>query len=247
VDTTTLVALSFVFFAAFVTESAVGFGGALLVVSLGAQVLAPRELLPVFQPLALGLSALLLWRGRAAVDVRFFLRTLLPAITPGVLVGMVLFRVGRPDLLLLLVGIAISALASFELWGMARGQLAAPLPAPLVRRVLFAAGIMHGLFGSSGPPVVWVASRVLPDKTIFRATLSLLWFTLSLMLLAGFAADGTLHTASLLASAKLVPALLLGFVLGDRLHARVPQRAFRLVVAVLLVVAGLLLCLRALT
>ncbi len=234
-----------VLFLAFLVESAVGFGSALVAVSLGAQFIGLAQLFPVFQPLSLVLSLILVVRDRAHVKARFLVREILPPILPGVIVGMALFRLGPADALLLGVGVAIALLAAFELRRTLRGADPTPLAPWLARTVLVGAGVIHGLFGTSGPPVVWVVSRALPDKASFRATLALLWLLLSVVLVAGYVADGSLGAASLTKSAALGVPLVLGYVVGNALHHRIPQRAFRLGVCVLLVVAGVVLVVRA--
>jgi uncharacterized membrane protein YfcA len=234
-----------VLFLSFLVESAVGFGSALVAVSLGAQLVPLTELFPIFQPLSLVLSLILVVRDRAHVQASFLLREVLPPMLPGVVVGLLLFRLGPADALLLGVGAAIVALALFELRRTLRGQDAAPLPTWLARTVLVGAGVIHGLFGTSGPPVVWVASRALPDKASFRATLALLWLLLSIVLIGGYVVDGSLNATSLVKSAALALPLIAGYVVGNALHHRIPQRAFRLGVCVLLVVAGAILVMRA--
>ena len=49
----------------------------------------------------------------------------------------------------------------------------------LLNFILFLGGIIHGAFGSGGPFVVIYATRALPDKSDFRATICTLWFTLN--------------------------------------------------------------------
>jgi uncharacterized membrane protein YfcA len=237
---------AFVLFLSFLVESAVGFGSALVAVSLGAQFVPLKELFPVFQPLSLGLSTIIVVREWRHVQARFLVREVLPPMLPGVAVGLALFRLGPADALLLGVGTAIVALALFELRRTLRGQDAAPLPPAVARVVLLGAGVVHGLFGTSGPPVVWVTSRALPDKASFRATLSLLWLVLSIVLVLGYVVDGSLGLAALIRSAVLVVPLVAGYVVGNALHHAVPQRTFRLGVCVLLVVAGAVLATRAL-
>jgi uncharacterized membrane protein YfcA len=233
---------------AFATEAAVGFGSTLIVVSLAALFIPLPTLLPTYQPLAVALSAVVVWRERAHIDGAFLRRVILPCMLPGVAVGMVLFRVWKAEALLFLVGLAIAALAGVELLRL-RSEPSSGRPDaasnPLTTAVLVVAGVVHGLFGTSGPLVVWAATRTLTDKARFRATLSLLWFLLSAALVGGFVLDGTLTSSSLSQSARLVPTMLIGYVVGDRVHQSVPQRAFRLGVCVLLIVAGAVLALRA--
>lgn len=239
-----ILSLALVFFGAFLVESAVGFGSALIVIALASHILPVAQLFPVFQPLAFGLSATVVLKNRRHIDLGFLVRSVLPPMVPGLLVGMVLFRVWRSEALLFLVGIAIAGLAAFELRETIRGGGLKPLPSRVGQIVLFVAGILHGLFGTSGPPVVYVASRALPDKTTFRATLSLLWLLLSAVLVVGFVSDGSLGLREVGTSALLLPVLVAGYVVGDRLHHVVPTRIFRIAVAALLVLAGLALAAR---
>lgn len=248
IDMTT-VGLAAVLSVAFLTEAAIGFGSTLIVVSVAALFVPLTTLLPTYQPLAVGLSLVVAWRERAHIDAAFLRRAVLPLMLPGLVGGMILYRVWRAEALLFLVGVAIAGLALVELRRLLRP---ATIPVGGVRTalvtgvVLVVAGIVHGLFGTSGPLVVWSASRTLEDKARFRATLSLLWLLLGVTLLAGFVVDGTLTSATLGHSVVLLPTMLLGYVVGDRVHHAVPQRAFRLGVCVLLIVAGLVLSTRAL-
>lgn len=229
----------------FLTEAAVGFGSTLVVVSLAAQVVPLTTLLPIFQPLALGLSAMIVIRERKDLDITFLARQVLPAMLPGLAVGMALYRVWRLEALLVVVGLAIAGLALIELRRLL-AEAAHARPGPLVLgSTLFGAGIIHGLFGTSGPLVVWAASRVLDDKARFRATLSLLWLLLSVVLIIGFVVDGSLGMVEAGRSLWLAPTLVGGYLVGDAVHRRVPQRTFRLAVCVLLVAAGGVLALRA--
>jgi uncharacterized membrane protein YfcA len=248
VDAATL-GLAAILTIAFLTEAAIGFGSTLIVVSVAALFVPLTTLLPTYQPLAVGLSLVVAWRERAHIDGAFLRRAVLPLMVPGLVVGMILFRVWRAEALLFLVGVAIAGLALVELrrllWPAAI-PVGGARTALLTGVVLVVAGVVHGLFGTSGPLVVWAASRTLEDKARFRATLSLLWLILGVTLIAGFVVDGTLTSSTLGHSAVLLPTMLLGYLIGDRVHHAVPQRAFRLGVCVLLVVAGVVLSTRAL-
>lgn len=237
--------LAVVFTLGFLTEAAVGFGSTLLVVALAAHMVPLTTLLPVFQPLALALSMVIVLRERTNIHLSFLARQVLPFMLPGLCIGMLLYRVWRAEALLLGVGVVISGLAFVELRRLLSGADDAHPSRRLLGSTLLAAGVVHGLFGTSGPLVVWAASRVLDDKARFRATLSLLWLLLSTVLVIGFVVDGSLGASELSRSLVLAPTLLGGYLVGDALHRRVPQRTFRLAVCVLLIAAGVVLALRA--
>jgi uncharacterized membrane protein YfcA len=82
-----------------------------------------------------------------------------------------------------------------------------------------------------------VAARTLPDKATFRATLSALWLLLGLALTATYVVEGRITRATALSALSLVPALGVGLGVGELLHRRVSEAAFRVVVFGLL--AGL--------
>jgi uncharacterized membrane protein YfcA len=121
---------------------------------------------------------------------------------------------------------------------------AVPLPRPLAAAVLTGAGVVHGLFGSGGPLVVYFLGREMLDKSVFRATLSTLWVLLSIVLCASFAQRGVLDADVLVRAAPLLVAVVVGGAIGDRLHARVDVEMFRMIVFSVLALAGLSLALR---
>ena len=48
-----------------------------------------------------------------------------------------------------------------------------------MKLLLFCGGIIQGAFGTGGPFVVIYSSKALPDKKVFRVTLSLLWLSMN--------------------------------------------------------------------
>jgi uncharacterized membrane protein YfcA len=122
----------------------------------------------------------------------------------------------------------------------ASGDGGAPpaLSAPVAAASLVGAGVVHGLFACGGPMLVYVVGRELADKARFRATLSAVWLLLNLVLLVTYAVSGTLDAGTLRASATMLVSLVVGLVVGEQLHRRLPERAFRIAVFALLLFAG---------
>jgi uncharacterized membrane protein YfcA len=238
-DWTSIAALAVVVLAAFVIETALGFGATLISVALGSVLLPIPLLLPVLVPLNLALSTTLAVRYRREVDVRFLFMRLLPLMALGLPIGMFVFQSADPSLLQRLFGAFLVVVSLAELWRMRRG---AHEPPPLSRAfeiaMLFAGGVVHGAFATGGPMAVYVTGRVITDKGRYRATLCLLWVVLNVVLLASYAMEGRVDAASLRLSAYLAPACALGLALGEVAHHRVPVAAFRVLVFALLALAG---------
>ncbi len=160
---------------------------------------------------------------------------ILPAFVPvNVALSATLAARGRADVdgRLLLRGVLPAVIV-----GMPVGYFGARLGDPRTLKLAF--GVFVVALGSGGPMIVYVLGRTLgDDKSRFRATLSALWLVLNVALALSYAADGSLGRGSLARSLSLVPALLAGLWLGERIHARIHGPSFRRGVFALLVVAG---------
>jgi len=240
--------LAAVVLVAFIVESAAGFGATVVTVTLGAQLLPLDTVLAAFLPVNVVLSLVLVARNSRAIDRRLLARQILPWMGLGTAVGLVLARFRGAGWIKLVFAAFVIVLSVFELITLRRKseERAAPLPLPVAATALSAAGVVHGLFACGGPLVVYVVSRTLHEKATFRATLSALWLIMNVVLVATMVRDGSIGGASLLTSAALVPPLLAGIAIGDRLHHRLDERSFRVAVFTLLLVAAAVLLVRSL-
>lgn len=238
----TLVALGLIALVAFGTEGAIGFGGTVIAASLGAQLLPLDELLPAFVPLNLALSAWLLLGGRDAIAWRVLLHEIAPPVAVGAGVGLALFHLPAKGVLALGFGAFVAGLAILQLVRPASRAL--PRSGRLV--MLAIGGVAHGLFGTGGPMIVYVARRRLPDKRTFRATLAVLWLVLNVALLVNFLALDLYVRDTAEIGIVIAVALVPGLWLGERVHRALDPARFERVVWVLLLGAGTALAIRSL-
>ena len=221
---------------AFLVEAAAGFGSMVVALTVGALFFPIPSLLGWLVPVNLVLSIYLLVGGRKHLDWKFLLSAVVPLMTAGLLVGMVLARATpntdwmKPVFAGVVIAVALQQLM--------RSTALQPLSRPVASVALFAGGVIHGVFATGGPLAVFVASRTLPDKSAFRATLAAVWVVLNVLLLPRLWLDGSLALATLPLSAMMLVPLGLGIVAGEWVHHRLDEARFRRVVAVLLLVAG---------
>ncbi|MGZ3456587.1 MAG: TSUP family transporter, partial [Polyangiales bacterium] len=224
-----LAALFVIVLGAFSAEAVVGFGSTVLTVTLGAQLMPLERLLPAFVPLNLALSLYLVGRHWRSVELRMLLRQVVPFVAVGMVVGLALFRLRPTKLLELALAAFVIGLATLEIVRLLRGE--GERPSKLTRvpaiSILWLGGVVHGLFGSGGPMVVYYASREISDKGRFRATLSALWLALNGVLIANYASLGLLDVHSARVTLTLLPALVIALILGEWLHRRIDERMFR--------------------
>ncbi|MBI2395631.1 MAG: sulfite exporter TauE/SafE family protein [Deltaproteobacteria bacterium] len=238
--------LAAVVLVAFVVESAAGFGATVVTVTLGAQILPLDAVLAAFLPVNVALSLVLTVRNAKAIDRGLLLRQVLPWMGAGTAVGLALSRYRAAGWIKVVFAAFVIVLSIAELLAMrARAdQRSTPLRPTVAASALAGAGVIHGLFACGGPLVVYVVGRTLSEKAAFRATLSALWLVMNVVLVASMAIDGSLGGKSLVTSAALLPPLVVGLLAGDRLHHRMPERAFRVAVFALLLVAATVLVVR---
>ncbi len=232
--------LALIALVAFTVEGAIGFGATVITVSLAAQLVSLDELLPAWVPLNMVMSAFLVVRNRQHIAWRFLLVDIVPVVAIGTAAGLALFHLPNKTLFAALLGAFVVGLSLL--------QLLRPATRPLARAWQFGflaiGGVAHGLFGTGGPMIVYVARRRLPDAAAFRATLCVLWLLLNAGLLVNYLAldlfTRTTSNYSLVFAALLIP----GVFLGNKLHYALPPATFERCVWIGLLVAGLALAIR---
>jgi len=223
----------------FAVEATTGFGATVIALALGVHLFSVKELLPVFVPLGLVVSSWLALRGRAYVDRRLLLARILPWMGLGLVFGLVVFERASHELLRRVFGGFVVVLAGFELSRIARARENDPaIPPHAATAALLGAGVMHGMFSTGGPLLVWALGRSLTEKRAFRATLACVWLVLGGTLTASYAANDRLDGHTLRATAALVPVLGVALAAGEWAHQRLDERRFRVVVYGLLLAAG---------
>jgi len=119
------------------------------------------------------------------------------------------------------------------------------LPAMVWRLVLLAAGAIHGAFSCGGTLLVVYVLHRFTRKEPFRATLAAVWVVLGAVLLVTYLALGSFTPRAVVIGLIVLPPVLLGNWLGQRVAARLRQGVFVQIVALVLVMSGVITVLRA--
>ena len=103
------------------------------------------------------------------------------------------------------------------------------------------AGGLAGLFGTGGPPVIFLLKTYRLDKSAFRATI--LWYFLLIGILrgTGYVRADLLTRNELIAAVWLLPAAVLGTIAGMVVHRRLSEHHFGTAVSLLLTCLGIVL------
>ncbi len=144
-------------------------------------------------------------------------------------------------LLRLIMGLIVSFIAGHELWrGLVRKDQS-DLPSWAIYTALVAGAIIEGMFSMGGPLInVYTLTR-LKDKTVFRATMSGIWvMTISLSLAFRVFYLEAYTRPMWMAVLYSLPLVVVAFLMGNKLHYRIPQASFTLMVYGAQLISGLL-------
>jgi uncharacterized membrane protein YfcA len=105
-------------------------------------------------------------------------------------------------------------------------------------------GLLTGMFGTGGPPLIVWYHLTATDKSTFRTNLMTIFLLMTFVRVPTYAANGLVTGPRLWSSLVVMPAVLFGAWLGHRLHLQISERTFRRLVSVLLAGLGLVLLVR---
>lgn len=170
------------------------------------------------------------WRGVAVLMI---------GIALGIPVGAWMLRWGNPGFLLVVLGGVLLAV----------GGVFLVLPADRTRRwpgwvvapVGLTSGLLTGLFGTGGPPLVLYYQLAGLDKAAFRGNLMAVFLLMTVIRVPSYAGMGLITAERMWSSLAVLPAVLIGAWLGNSLHLRIEEQTFRRLVAGALVALGVLL------
>jgi len=221
-----------------------GFGQA-VGLPLLALVLPVKVLAPAWNLLGIISSIAILGPDRRHVARREF-ALFLPWCLAGVGIGLYFFKTLDPKVLSQTLGAVVLVYAAYSFLLSVRPLMADAAPAWLVRPLVSVlSGAVGTLFGTMA--TIFFAMYLNAGgmgKSAFRATISAMLLTLCIVREIGYAAVGEVTFESWIVFAAMCPATLLGIYLGNRLHSRLSDLAFKRLVIATLVLSGIPLILK---
>jgi uncharacterized membrane protein YfcA len=160
----------------------------------------------------------------------------------GIPVGTYVLQAGSPTILLTSLGsfLVVVGLVFLSLPEDARvnwpGWSAPPIGA--------VAGVLSGLFGTAGPPLIVYYHLSGMGRHAFRGNLMALFLAMTFVRVPSYVVSGLVTPARLWSGLMLLPVALGGAWVGNRIHLQLSEKVFRKLVSVLLAVIGLLLVVR---
>ncbi|WP_346910774.1 sulfite exporter TauE/SafE family protein [Faecalicatena orotica] len=214
-------------------QTITGFAGTLLAMPFSIGLVGVEEAKAVLNLFTLATCLVITLQNRHQIQYGILLR-IVCGMAAGMLAGIWLFDRLPLQMLLKLYAVLVILLALKKL--LFKKEI--PLPSWMMLFVVFASGIIHGMFLSGGALLVVYAVTVLKDKQEFRATMAPVWVILNALLMPAHYQAGYYTVHNLSAAAVSILPLVLSIALGNYLYRKISQKHFLTITYILLIISG---------
>ena len=241
--TTTLVCAPLIVMLGYTILGITGFGSNIIALPLIAHLLPLRFAVPMLVLLDLSASLIVGTRNRAAI-ARPELKQIVPFMFVGIALGATVLARAPAKWLMFALGAFVLCYAVYGILARAEvGRMGRAWAAPLG----IVGGVFSALFGTGGPIFAIYLARRLSDKSALRATMVTVVSISAVTRFGVFAVAGLYAQQNiLLAAAGLLPFMLAGLWLGNRLHRRLDAKRIMQGLWLVLILSGVSLLARSL-
>lgn len=241
-----LLIIGILVFFSYTAQAMTGFGSIVIALTIGSLLFPIRSLIPVLVALNMPLCIWILYKQYKEIDQKFLWLSILPLMAIGLVVGIIVDHQIEGPTLRRIFGAIILAFALRELFLLLLSRKPANAenkPLSLFSRIvnwfwILIAGLVHGIYASGGPPLVYALSRSQLSRSAFRATLTAVWLLLNGALLILYLYDGRFGGEETKQFFALLITIPLALKAGEWLHTRVSERSFRLTLQGLLALSA---------
>jgi hypothetical protein len=224
-----------IFVASFV-QGLIGFGSGMISLTLLVLIWEVQEVVAITAVFSLFLCLYLAWQLREHISIQE-IRPLLAGALLGVPIGVTALTELDPRFIKGALGLFLVAYSSWSLWGRSGGGTAISskwgYPAGL------GSGVLSGAFNTGGPPVVLYGTERQWPPSEFRGNIQGFFAPCAIFALSLLAYKGVVTAESLRINLQLLPFLIVGMVLGDKLADGVEESRFRTLLFYALMAIGL--------
>ncbi len=222
---------------AFVAKGATGFGDSLIVVPLFLLMADIKFVLPVVLLTTICADVYLLYYHHKEVHWRGLGVVILTAVV-GAVAGTLVLQQAQSDTLKTVFAVFVLLFAVRMLLKRSKKTEPRSPHAALGAAAGSSAGFIDAVLGTGGPPLIIYYDWLGLGKTAFRATFVMLAVSLHSARIVSYSLTGLINRHMLLTAACLVPPMIVGALLGRKLHNRLNEVLFSRIAAGVLLIIG---------
>ncbi|MBN1551621.1 sulfite exporter TauE/SafE family protein [bacterium] len=238
-----LTALLSIALVAYFVKALTGFGPAIVFVSLGSLLASPKDIIiiSVILDIAGGIYLFLLDRGFE--HFKYLIALAVPAVA-GTFLGVISLKIVPVDIFEAILAIIIFILGLwFLILFQSRSQISVSTDVPRLpdcKGLICAAigGITGGLFGISGPPIIWYFGHRYSKQTVRKLLVPLFLIEACGRLALYFSFD-LVQPQHIITAGFIVPALFVGLIAGNSMHVKISEKTFRQIIGFILIVVSI--------
>lgn len=233
-DVITIILFSLVILVAAFTQALTGLGFALVSVPILVSFVSPKISVPIIMVLTPPVMITILIDLWKHVQLKRIWLLMLMGFA-GMPFGTYLLVYLDVQLLKIIIGLTIVLFGTALLLGYSRrfkNEKIVSIP------IGFLSGILGGSTSMSGPPVILFFSNQGDEKNVFRANLVTYFLFLHLSIIPTYIISGLVTMDIVQTAFLLLPALIVGAVLGVKFAAKIDENIFRKVILIIIVLSG---------
>ncbi len=217
----------------FFVESIIGFGGGLIAYSILGFFMDLKEMILAGLYIGTCASSYIFYTDRKSFDKKIF-KSLVPLCVIGTMVGAFLFAKLSSEILSLIFGIILIALAIkimfFDKF---------TFPKILKKKLILIGGISQGAFGIGGPFWVNALKDDFKNKSSLRTTLAVCFVAFNLIRIPQLSLQGQIKLDFFAAIWWVMIPIFLAIKLGHLVHLKISEEIFKKGIALMTIFAGL--------
>lgn len=232
--------MSLVVLFAFLIKGITGFGEGLIMVTILSLFLDLKYILPVTLIIVLTADLYLLFNFWKEIDKKSIFTIFITAII-GVILGTFFLKNLDEIILKKLLGIFVS-LFSIKLLFFDKSKNTIQKKNTIFGVIAgFFGGFIDAIIGTGGPPIVMYLKYIKLKKGVFRATCVMTFFIFHIMRLITYIYSGIITPEVVKTSFMLVPAMLVGSIIGMKIHVKINENLFNKIIAGILLIISITL------
>ncbi|MDD3051806.1 MAG: sulfite exporter TauE/SafE family protein [Candidatus Cloacimonetes bacterium] len=242
-DVYQMLIIGFIIMFSQIIYASLGFGSGMFAISILAYLYGRLDfIVPMFTIVCLPTELYITIKDRKEINLRtsgIFLIIIIPAL----LYGSVLLRNSQNKIFLLLLGLIILLLSAYYLFFEDKLKFALKqfYWIPFFGII---SGILGGLFGMAGPPLILYFKHIKLSKSEFRVALLSIFSVMTFFRIIFYSFLGIISCDLIMTSLSVTIFALIGLCIGNLLHSHISEFFFKKITAITLIVSAVLIIIK---
>lgn len=226
-------------FIGFLIQSIAGFGSSIFAIPISAFVITKSEVLPAFIILSAMQSIIITIQDRKYILKKDFIIMISLALI-GMMIGISINNILDEKIINYIIGSYIIINSSINLYKTFKNKYYKNKKYSYLNKILpIFSGLLQTIYGIGGPLIASYMDSITNEKRTYRVMISTYWSILNPIIIITMLLNGTMKLHHLNILMYLIPAMILGIIMGNKVVDKITKRNFQITVHTILVLVGI--------